>query len=421
MKKYKEAISIIGLGYVGLATAVGFGSKGHRVIGIDINQEKVDLINKRDSPIFEKSITEALSKVEIYATTDYDAILHSNISFICVETPSNEDGSISLETIKEATKCIAEVLRKKETYHLIVVKSTIVPSTTEEVIIPVLQISRKLKGEEFGVCVNPEFLREGNALHHFLNPDRIVIGELNKRSGDILEKFCKDFNAPILRTDLKTAEMIKYASNAFLVTKVSFINEIGNLCKRMGIDAYKLAEGMGYDKRIGRKFLNAGVGVGGSCLPKDLKALIAKSREEGYEPGILQAVLDLNRSQPLRAIGLLKKHIPELKGKDIGLLGLSFKPETDDIRDSSAIPIVEALLREGANVKAYDPAAMPNFAMLFPQIQYVDPTEVLNCEAVIIVTEWDEFNSLNYEGKIVIDGRRIEKAREAKIYEGICW
>ena len=223
-----------------------------------------------------------------------------------------------------------------------------------------------------------------------------------------------------MRTHLKIAEMTKLASNAFLATKISFMNEIGNICKKLGIDVYEVAKGMGFDDRIGSKFLNAGVGFGGSCLPKDLGGLISKSRQIGYEPNLLQEVLNLNDEQALRLIELLKKHI-SLKDATVGILGLAFKPETDDVRDSRAIKIVQALLQEGAKVKAYDPMAMKNFKKLFPQIEYVTTDKVLNSDAIFIVTEWQEFSELDYTGKVVVDGRRIEKARGARIYDGICW
>ena len=218
--------------------------------------------------------------------------------------------------------------------------------------------------------------------------------------------------------------MIKYASNAFLATKISFANEIGNICKKLGIDVYKVFEGVGLDHRINPAFFRAGIGFGGSCFPKDVKALIKKAEELGEEPRILKAVIEVNERQPLRIIELLKKHIPNLRKKKIGVLGLAFKPDTDDVRESRAITIVEALLKEGAMVIAYDPKAIDNFRRIFPQIEYANSAEgiIAKSDAVLIVTEWKEFEKLDYSGKIVIDGRRIEKAmKEAKIYEGVCW
>jgi len=416
----KRIISIIGLGYVGLASALGFGLKGHKIIGIDSDQDKVRLINGKTVPIYEKGMVEALASAEISATTDYKQVLASEMTFICVDTPSDEDGVIFLGSIKKSTEQIVDTLQDKGDYHLVVIKSTVVPMTTEEIIIPIMKAKAGVRGRDWGVCVNPEFLREGRALEDFLHPDRIIIGEGDRKSGDLLQELYSDFEAPILRTDLRTAEMIKYASNAFLATKLSFINEIGNLCKKMNIDVYQVAGGMGYDERIGRKFLNAGIGFGGSCLPKDLRALIAKARQIGYEPRLLEEVLRLNEKQVTNLVQLLQKHV-SLKGACVGFLGLAFKPGTDDVRDSRAIPVVQALLQEGATVKAYDPLAMANFKALFPQIYYVTAEEVLNCDAILIITEWEEFNHLDYTGKVVIDGRGIEKAREASIYEGICW
>ena len=315
---------------------------------------------------------------------------------------------------------IARTLDKIRDYCVIVVKSTVTPGTSEELILPLLESSGKKAGADFGLCVSPEFLREGKAIYDFMNPDRIIIGEFDKRSGDRLEEVYRNFKAPMVRTNLRTAEMIKLASNAFLATKISFINEIGNVCKQLGIDAYDVARGMGLDQRIGNKFLNPGIGFGGSCLPKDLRALIEKSRQSQYEPKLLKEVLGINERQALRVIELVKKHVP-LKGAVVGLLGLAFKPGTDDIRDSRAIRIVEALLEEGAVVKAYDPLAMDNFRTLFPQIVYGTKEDVLNSDALILVTEWEEFNNLDYRGKIVVDGRRVLKAKEARAYEGICW
>jgi len=413
---YKNKISVIGLGVVGLTTAVGFALKGHRVIGIDIDPEKVMKIAQGMSPIYEKGLGEALKKSRIHAAIDFEQILDSDISFLCCGTPSNGDGSIDLRYMKGATEQLAEVLKKKKTPHLVVVRSTVVPGTTEDRIIPYFKDLA-----EVGICVNPEFLREGTALEDFMSPSRIVIGESEPRWGDILLDLYDDFVCPVLRTNLRTAEMIKYASNAFLATKLSFINEIGNISKKLGIDVYEVATAMGYDKRIGSEFLRAGIGFGGSCFPKDVAALVARAEETGYIPKILKEVLQLNREQPLRMLELLRKHIPELRGKTIGLLGLAFKPDTDDVRESRAIPIIEALVKEGAKVRAYDPWAMPNFQKLFPQIEYTSAQEVLASDATLIVTEWDEFNCLDYSNSIVIDGRRVDSAQKARICEGVCW
>ncbi len=413
-------ISIIGSGYVGLVVGACLAKSGNRVELIDIDSEKVAAINKRIPVIYEEGFEEILNQVEIRATSTYDGLVDSDYIYICVGTPSNNDGSIAVRFLTEVVEQIARTLDKIRDYCVIVVKSTVTPGTSEELILPLLESSGKKAGADFGLCVSPEFLREGKAIYDFMNPDRIIIGEFDKRSGDRLEEVYRNFKAPMVRTNLRTAEMIKLASNAFLATKISFINEIGNVCKQLGIDAYDVARGMGLDQRIGNKFLNPGIGFGGSCLPKDLRALIEKSRQSQYEPKLLKEVLGINERQALRVIELVKKHVP-LKGAVVGLLGLAFKPGTDDIRDSRAIRIVEALLEEGAVVKAYDPLAMDNFRTLFPQIVYGTKEDVLNSDALILVTEWEEFNNLDYRGKIVVDGRRVLKAKEARAYEGICW
>ncbi len=414
-------IGIMGLGYVGLIVAACLARMGNKVIAVDIDKKKIDEINRGHSPIFEPGIDEILKQNKIRATLNPQEMVEAEIIFICVNTPSNAEGAISLENVTEAAGQIASVLKTKKDYCTIIVKSTVVPGTTQEVILPILERSGKKAGKDFGLCMSPEFLREGRGLHDFMNPDRIVIGELDKKSGDVLRALYRGFQAPVLRVNLPTAEMIKYASNTFLATKLSFINEIGNICKKLDIDTYEVSQGMGFDERIGNKFLDAGIGFGGSCLPKDLKALIARARQLGYDPRLLEEVKQLNERQALKMLELLKKHLP-LRGKNIGLLGLSFKPGTDDVKDSIAIPIARALLHQGSIVKAYDPQAMPNFKNLFPQIKYTNSKEILKCDAVLIITEWEEFNRLDYtRTKAVIDGRRVLKAKEALIYEGICW
>jgi UDPglucose 6-dehydrogenase len=413
-------ISIVGTGYVGLVTGACLAKLGNEVTLIDVDNEKIEAINNRISPIYEEGLSEILSQARLKATSNYRHIGDTDIIILCIGTPVNEDGSMSLEDITKATEEVASALEGKRDYYVVVVKSTVVPVTTEGVVIPILERGGKRAGKDFGVCMSPEFLREGKAVYDFMNPMRIIVGEFDTRSGDMLLNLYQSFSAPILRTDLRTAEMIKLVSNAFLTIKISFINEIGNICKKLGIDTYEVAKGMALDDRIGSKFLNAGIGFGGSCLPKDLRALIAKAKMIGYEPRILEEVLNLNERQALKPVELLKRHI-SLAGATIGVLGLAFKPGTDDIRDSRAIGIVNALLQEGAMVKAYDPMAMENFKKLLPQIEYVSAEEILNCDAILIVTEWEEFNHLDYRGKIVIDGRRVLKAREAKIYEGVCW
>jgi UDPglucose 6-dehydrogenase len=419
-------ISVVGTGYVGLTTTVGFASRGHDVTCLDIDKKKVESLRAGRCPIYEPGLGELLSEAikagRFRAESDPSCLAESDLIFICVGTPSKEDGSIDLTQLRQASEDIARNLGGE--YPVIVVKSTVVPGTTESTVIPTVErISGRKAGKGFGVCVNPEFLREGRALEDFLHPDRVVVGELTRREGNMLERLYRDFGCPILRTNLRTAEMIKYASNAFLAARVSLINEIGNLCKLLGIDTKEVARGVGLDKRIGPHFLSSGIGFGGSCFPKDVKALIARGREMGYEMKILRAVLEVNEDQPLRLIPLLEKHLGRLEGKRIGVLGLAFKPDTDDVREAPSLKVVSHLLRMGAKVRAYDPKAADNFKKYFPNIEYcASARAVLDSDAVLILTEWQEFEKLDYSGKIVVDGRGVEAARKtAKAYEGVCW
>jgi len=413
-------ISVIGIGRIGLVVAAGLAKLGNEVTAIDVDDFRVKAANDKATPFHEPELDHLLQQVEIRAASDYRAILDSEVIFICANTPSREDGSIVLDYIIEATKRVASILQESQRYCVVVVKSTVVPGTAQEIVIPLLVNSGKRVGHDFGVCVVPEFLSEGTAVHNFLHPDRIIIGEYDSQSGSVLCDLYKSFRVPVLRVNLKTAEMIKYASNAFLATKVSFINEIGNICKLHGIDVFEVAKGMGLDTRIGDKFLNAGIGFGGPCFSKDLKAIISEAKRLGYRPGILEDVLAVNSRQARRIVALLQKHV-RIKDKYVGILGLSYKPGTDDVTDSPVIAVVRTLLNKGAKIRAYDPQAMPNFKKLFPQIEYTNPQRVLDCMAVVVCTEWPEFEQLDYTGKIVIDGRRVSKAREAKVYEGICW
>ncbi|WP_457742278.1 UDP-glucose dehydrogenase family protein [Thermococcus sp.] len=425
-------VSIIGSGYVGMITGMGFVKLGNEVIFLDVDEEKVQMINEGRAPIYEEGLEELMTEYrEKYrATNDYrEAILNSDVTFICVGTPSREDGSIDLRFVESASKEIGKALGDKEDFHVVVVKSTVVPGTTEGVVKPILEEqSGKMAFKDFGLAMNPEFLREGVALKDFLNPDRIVLGVKDERTKDVLEKLYSPIDAPKVVTDIKTAEMIKYASNAFLATKISFANEIGNICKKLGIDSWKVFEGVGLDHRISPHFFRSGLGFGGSCFPKDVKAIIKKAEEVGEEPVLLKAVIEVNERQPIKLIELLKRHVPELKGRKIGVLGLAFKPNTDDVRETRAYPVIRRLLEEGAEVIAYDPKAMRNFRKFYPdvgeRIDYAEsPREILEkAKVVLILTEWPEFEWLDYSKKIVIDGRRIQRAeRTAEVYEGLCW
>ena len=407
----KRRISFFGLGYVGLSTALCFASKNFTSIGIDIDQEKVKAIAQGRTPFYELGLETLLKecldrRAFSCSTNPLEAILKSDISFITVGTPSLPDGEIDLAYIRQVTRDIGEVLKEKSNYHLIVVKSTVLPGTTEKTIKPIIEThSGKRCGTDFGLCMNPEFLREGTALHDTLNPDRIVIGEHDKKSGDILEALYRDFYEEkipsIIRTNLPTAELIKYASNAFLATKISFINTIANICEKTpGADVKTVAQAMGLDKRIGPLFLNAGLGYGGSCFPKDVKALIAQAKNLGYQLTLLEEVENVNKTQPLKAVQFCKEHLGDLKGRHIAILGLAFKPDTDDMREARAIPIINQLIKEGANVTAYDPVAMLIAKTIFKnKIQYA--TSAISClknaDCCILVTEWDEFKKLKPE------------------------
>jgi len=416
-------IGIVGLGYVGLITGVGFASLGNKVVGIDVDEKKIEKINKGESPIYEKDLESKLKEIKenFTATTKIEELKDCEIIFICVGTPSKEDGSIDLKYIKQAAEDISKIL---DSYKVIVVKSTVIPGTTESLI----KILGKKVGRDFGLAMNPEFLKEGSALKDFFEPDRIVVGSYDEKTKEILEELYKDFNCPKIFTNIKTAEMIKYASNSFLATKISFINEIGNICKKLGIDVYDVAEGMGYDKRIGREFLNAGIGFGGSCFPKDVKALIAKAKEIGYDPKLLQEVIEINEKQPFKKIEIVKKKVSNLKNKKIALLGLTFKPHTDDIRESRAIPIIQKLIEEDAIIHAYDPKGIENTKLIFPEnekLRYIeDPQEAIDkSDIVLLLTEWPHFRKLDFKDKLVVDGRNVipKEQREGLNYEGICW
>jgi len=422
-------ISIIGCGYVGAITGTCLADMGNEIIFAEPNEIKVKSINAAKSPIFEPGLEELIlkNKERILATIDsQEALENSKIIFICVGTPSDHDGSIYMNYIKSASRDAGRALKDRDDFPLIVVKSTVLPGTTEGIVKSLIENeSKKTAFKDFGLASNPEFLREGEAIKDFFEPDRIVVGVEEEQSRTMLERLYSDFDCPQFFTNIKTAETIKYASNAFLATKISFANEIGNLCKALGIDSYNVFKGVGMDQRINPHFFRSGIGFGGSCFSKDVRALVTKINEIGIDPKILKSVLEVNEDQPLRLVELLEKHIGNLKNRRIGVLGLAFKPNTDDARESRAAITVRRLIAKGAEVVAYDPMAMNNFKEMYPSIDIAYtrfPEDVLDSEAILILTEWKEFQDLDYSGKIVIDGRRIDKARqEAAIYEGVCW
>jgi UDPglucose 6-dehydrogenase len=429
----KPQISIVGTGYVGLCTAVGFATKGYKVITSTSDHKKAAMISQGVPPFYEPGLQESLEKAVEKGTLKCvtnreEAVINTEVTFIAMATPSQPDGSIDLQFIEKSAREIGEALKKKETYHLVVVKSTVIPGTTEKRVKPTIEAhSGKHCGVDFGLCMNPEFLREGSALHDTLNPDRIIIGEYDQKSGNTLEMLYRDFYGqkmpPLIRTNLSTAELIKYANNAFLATKISFINTIANICQRIpNTDVTVVAKAIGLDKRISPLFLNAGLGYGGSCFPKDVKALISFSRSLGYDPILLNAVENVNQDQPYKAVDLCKGLIGDLKGKRVAILGLAFKPNTGDMREAVVIKIIHRLLDEGAKIIVYDPAAIQNAKNLFQdKIEYAgSAVECLkNADGCIIVTEWEEFKKLTTESFIqnmrqprVIDGRRVYNSKD---------
>lgn len=425
-------ISVIGTGYVGTVTGACFAELGHEVICVDVDTSKVDMINAGEAPIYEEGLSDLLKKhagTRIRATSDYDlAVTGSDVSFICVGTPSDARGNIDLGIVKAASASLGEAIKKKKGYHVVVVKSTVVPETTEKVVLPIIEKYSGKCAEDIGIAMNPEFLREGKAVHDFMNPDKIVVGSLDKRAGDIVASLYSGLECEVTRTNPRTAEMIKYANNSFLATKISFANEVGNICKELGIDTYEVMKAVGKDFRIGPHFLNSGAGFGGSCFPKDVKALIGKAQEIGYEPKLLKSVIEVNEKQPSMMVELLKNRLGDIRGKRIAVLGLAFKNDTDDIRESRSIPVIRELLDNGAKVLAYDPMANDNMKKLFGSLEYHISAEgaLSGADACLIMTEWDEFRSLDkkfgvMKNRLVIDGRHMLAPGKDIEYVGLCW
>jgi UDPglucose 6-dehydrogenase len=441
-------VSIIGTGYVGLVTGVCLAEKGHDVICVDVDEEKIRKINQGMPPIHERGLEELLRKnigIRLKATADlHHAVLNSEITLIAVGTPFNGN-EIDLSYIETAASRIGSILSEKPDYHLVVVKSTVVPGTTDQVVRPLLEkASGKQAGVDFGVAMNPEFLTEGEAVQDFMQPDRIVLGGMDEKSLDVLERLYNGFQGiAILRTNNKTAEMIKYTSNALLATMISFSNEIANLCSALGlIDIVDVMHGIQLSKYLStiqpdgtrikpdiNGFLWAGCGFGGSCLPKDVRALIAHGERAGRPMPLLKAVIEINERQHEQVISRLKKYFNSLKGIHVGVLGLAFRPGTDDMRDSPAIPIVQELLSQGAVVKAYDPIANSHAKNIFGngtfQTCNAMAETITDVDAVVLVTSWEEFKNLPESltcidtQPVVVDGRRILDKKRIARYEGI--
>jgi UDPglucose 6-dehydrogenase len=431
----KMKICVVGTGYVGLVSAVCFSEIGYEVVGVDKDKEKIEKLKKGISPIFEEGLEpllkKNLKKGNLYFTTDLkEGLKKSLLVFNAVGTPPGEKRRVDLRYVWE----VAEKVGKNLDHYIVFVNKSTVPVGTAEKVEKIIQKNLKKK-INFDVASNPEFLREASAIKDFLKPNRIVIGVKSKRAEKILRKVYEPITKkgyPLIVTDIKSAEMIKYVSNAFLATKLSFINEIANLCEKVGVDVKEVIKGVVLDERMGKEYFDPGPGFGGSCLPKDVDGLINFALDHGVKLKVLDAVRDVNEFQRKIAILKLKKYLPELFGKTIAIWGLAFKANTDDVRESSAIEVIKKLLEEGAKVKCYDPLAMENAKKIlnYQNIEFCkNKIEALKgTDALILMTEWEEFKKvkpteIKKYTKIVIDTRNIwdkEKFKEAKlIYEGL--
>ncbi|KKP37921.1 UDP-glucose 6-dehydrogenase [Candidatus Peregrinibacteria bacterium RIFOXYC2_FULL_33_13] len=431
-------ITIIGSGYVGLVTGTCLAELGNNVICLDIDEKKIEKLRKGEIPIYEPGLEELVirnvKEQRLHFTTNTkEAIEKSEIIFSAVGTPPNKNHEADLKYVKQVAKEFGTHLNS---YKIFVNKST-VPVGTSHLMKEIIN-KYNTSNQQFDVIDNPEFLREGSAIKDFMNPDRIVVGVESIKAEKIMKKLYSPLvraGNPIIFTDIKSAEIIKYASNSFLATKISFINEIANFCEKAGADILEVAKGIGLDNRIGSKFLHAGIGYGGSCFPKDVQAFICTARKHKCKFEILQAVEKTNQNQKLIIVDKLKKKIPNLKNKKIAVWGLSFKPKTDDMREAASLVIIPKLLKEGALIKAFDPVAINNAKKIFVKeknLQFADkPYEVLKeADALLILTEWDEFRSADLkrinnlmQGNLVIDGRNIydpqEMIKNGFDYEGI--
>jgi UDPglucose 6-dehydrogenase len=343
--------------------------------------------------------------------------------FICVQTPSLPSGRIDVGPVKAASRSIAKALRRSDEYKVVVMKSTVVPSTTDSIVRPILEkVSGKVAGKDFGLCMNPEFLQEGSALTDSMKPSRVVVGSEDKRAGDLLMALFAPIKAPKIRTDLRSAEMIKYASNVFLATKISYSNEIANMCVRFGIDSEAVLKAAGMDPRIGPLFLKPGLGYGGSCLPKDVKALKDKARAEGYSSKLLSTLLAINDQQPNEGVRMLEEEIGSLDAKRVAVLGLSFKGGVDDIRETRAVPLATQLLAKNARVVAFDPMVMGSFIRIMPTIEFAESAAecLKGADGCIIQADWPEFRKLGkkefsrMKRAVVVDGRRCLDPRKVE-------
>ncbi len=426
MNAAREPIGVIGTGYVGLVTAAGFAELGSDVWCVDIDAEKIARLQRGEVPIYEPGLEELLARnaQRLHFATDLGGALeHARLLFVAVGTPPTYSGDADLSAVQAVVDAIPGSDR-----HALVMKSTVPCGTGASL--------RRVFGEQgkagLGYVSCPEFLKEGSAIKDFLHPDRVVVGDDGGWAGDAVVGLYAPLQAPLVRTDVASAEMVKLASNAFLATKISFINEIANVCEETGADVVEVARGMGLDERIGPKFLQAGIGFGGSCFPKDVDALKQLAGNSGYHFQLLTAVIEVNELQKRRVIGKLHKHLGGLVGKHVALLGLAFKPNTDDMREASSLVLAARLQADGARVIAYDPVAEEQARKLVTGITFADAPlhAVQGADATVLVTEWEELVTLDWQqvaeamsGDLVIDGRNAldpEIVRSAGlIYEGI--
>src|SRR5689334_12672677 len=406
----REPIGVIGTGYVGLVTAAGFAELGSDVYCIDIDQAKIDGLRRGEIPIYEPGLAELVAKnaERMHFSTDItDALEHARLLFVAVGTPPTYSGDADLSAVNAVVAAMPASDR-----HALVMKST-VPVGTGETIKRTFAETGKT-GFRYVSC--PEFLKEGSAVKDFLHPDRVVVGDDGDWAGDAVVELYAPLDAPLVRTDIASAEMVKLASNAFLATKISFINEIANVCEETGADVIEVAAGMGLDDRIGPKFLQAGIGFGGSCFPKDVNALKQLAGNSGYHFQLLNSVIEVNELQKRRVIGKLNKHLGPLVGKRIALLGLAFKPNTDDMREASSLVLAARLQAAGAHVVAYDPVAEEQARGLIRGVELASSADeaIAGADAVVLVTEWPEFRDVDLgalaasmRGRVLIDGRNF--------------
>lgn len=416
-------IAVAGAGYVGLVTAACFAEIGNNVICVDIDESKINHLNNGVIPIYEPGLDKLVAKNRKenrleFSTDLKSSIKQSEVIFICVGTPPKDNGEADLSYVENVARMIAEAM---DSYKVIVEKSTVPVETGEKVVKSIRAYN--IHKVDFDVVSNPEFLREGSAVNDFMHPDRIVIGAESEKARETMKALYQPLNAKILFTDIKSAEIIKHASNSFLATKISFINAIANICELAGADVEKVAEGMGLDKRIGKSFLNAGIGYGGFCFPKDAEAFIKIAEKLGYDFRLLKATQEINNFQRKNFVKKIEKALWIVKNKTIGILGLAFKPNTDDMRFAPSIDIINELQREGAKIKAYDPEAAGKAKSILNNIEYcTNPYDAAKeADALLILTEWDEFKTVDLnriksvmKHPLLIDGRNIFDPEDVK-------